>query len=111
MRLNANKFLSTFCLEFQTITVSNQLCKKEKEIIKVTPNPASDFITIDYKTVNTNSAHVRLLKTDNSIDRTYPLDLQNNQKTINVSDCNFGSYVLILVCDGINEDSEVIIIQ
>lgn len=94
-----------------TITVSNQLCKKEREIIKVTPNPASDFITIDYKTANTNSAHVRLLKTDNSIDRTYPLDLQNNQKTINVSDCNFGSYVLMLVCDGINEDSEVIIIQ
>jgi len=94
-----------------TITVLNQLCKKEREIIKITPNPADDFITIDYKALNTNNAHIRLLKTDNSIDQTFPLDLQVTQKTINVSNFTFGSYVMILVCDGVNEDNDLVIIQ
>lgn len=94
-----------------TITVLNQLCNKERKIIKISPNPADDFITIDYKALNTTNAHIRLLKTDNSIDQTFPLDLQVSQKTINVSNYTFGSYVVLLICDGVNEDSDIVIIQ
>ena len=94
-----------------TVTVSNQLCQKEREIIRITPNPAKERVTVKYKAENTNNAHLRLVKTDNSIDRIYNLDLQITQITLDISDCTFGSYVITLVCDGINEDGKTLIIH
>ena len=93
------------------VTVLNQLCKKTNEILMVSPNPANDYVTVGYKMKNVNEAKIRLIKTDNSIDRQYNVNLQSDQMSINVSDCPYGSYAIVLECDGVNVDSRIIIIQ
>ena len=92
-----------------TVTVSNQLCQKEREIVRIHPNPAKERVTVKYRAENTNNAHLRLVKTDNSIDKMYPLNLQMSEITLNISDCTHGYYVISLVCDGVNADSKTLI--
>jgi hypothetical protein len=94
-----------------TVTVSNQQCAKEREIVRINPNPARDKVTVRYRVENTNNAHLRLVKTDNTVDRTYTLDLQRNQIMLDISSCTSGMYVITLVCDNVNEDAKSLLVQ
>lgn len=94
-----------------TVFVTNKYCLKEKEIVKITPNPAKDRVTVEYKVKDANTAQLRLVKTDYSLDRTYQLDLSTNEITLDISNCTMGAYSITLICDGINEDSKTLIIQ
>ncbi|MFP5469967.1 MAG: tyrosinase family protein [Bacteroidia bacterium] len=93
-----------------TVNVSNQFCLKEREIVKITPNPAKDRVVVEYKVPNTNTAQLRLVKMDNSFERTHSLDLSTNQTTIDISQFPMGAYIVTLVVDGVNEDSKNLMI-
>lgn len=96
-----------------TVFVSNRICRivKEREIVRVSPNPADDRVVVEYKVKEANSAQLRLVKTDSSFERTYQVDVNTNEVTLDVSERPAGSYTLTLICDGIVEDSRTIVIQ
>lgn len=93
-----------------TVTVLKQLCT-QREIVNISPNPVNDIMTIKYNVENSGNASVRLVKSDNSLDRNYPLDILLGEIRIDVSDMPFGAYVVTLICDGIKEDNKNIIIH
>jgi hypothetical protein len=88
-----------------TVYVQNKIIRHRDEIIKVSPNPARDRVLVEYKIEHpTQQAQLRLTKADGSVDRTYSLDLNTNQKELNISDLHTGSYTVILVSDGVIAD-------
>lgn len=93
-----------------TVNVSNQFCLKEREIVKLTPNPAKDRVTVEYRAENTNTAQLRMVKTDNSFERTHNLDVNSNEIIIDISQYPMGAYVVTLIADGVNEDSKNLMI-
>jgi hypothetical protein len=93
-----------------TVNVNNQLCLEDKEIIKISPNPGKDNVTVKYKVENTTNAQLKLVKVDNSYHRIYNLNMQNNEITLDISQFPSGSYTIVLIADDLNADSKNLMI-
>lgn len=84
---------------------------KEAEILGITPNPASDYVTIEYDAQNVNSAYIMLSMPYTSSTEIYALDISQGQISINISSYQAGVYGLILVADGQIVDMQGLIIN
>jgi len=92
------------------VDVSTQQCNREKEIIKISPNPAKNIVEIEFKIKNTSMATLKLIKSDLSFQRDYVIDITQNKMVIDISSYPSGIYSVNLIADGIMEDSKMLII-
>ncbi len=83
---------------------------KEFEILGMSPNPATDQVTIDYKANNAISAYIIITMAYGSSSN-YILDVTQNNATIDVSNYQTGVYNVILVCNGQAVDASTLIVQ
>lgn len=78
----------------------------------ISPNPATEQITVEYETENTNSAYLIILGMNNFLaSNNYILDTNLSQTTINISAYPTGLYTIALVCDGQIVDAQALMVQ
>lgn len=86
---------------------------KPSIINSISPNPASNEITIDYKINEANTAYLMIIggygTTSSSYN--YILDSNNTQTTIDISNYQNGFYTVALVCNGQILDAKTLIKQ
>ncbi|AEV33697.1 subtilisin-like serine protease [Owenweeksia hongkongensis DSM 17368] len=80
-------------------------------ITALNPNPASTNLTIDYDADEANSAYLIVQPVVGGGSNNYIISTSQNQTSINVSSYAPGVYAILLVCDGIVVDSEMLTIQ
>lgn len=83
---------------------------KEFEITGMSPNPATDMVTINYKAENATSAYLMIMMPYGSSSN-HIIDVSQAQTTINVSNYQTGAYSVILVCNGQAADTQTLIVQ
>jgi len=78
------------------------------------PNPTSNLVNVNYKINQGETAHLKIMKiypativgiTSNN----YILDVNNNTKTLNLTNYSYGLYKVILVVDGQISDTKTLI--
>ena len=84
---------------------------KDCYISSMSPNPATNLVTIDYKVKNVTSAYLMVLNTTATSSNNYIININQNQINFNVSSYPTGSYSVILVCDGKAVDMKTLIVQ
>lgn len=111
-----------------TVNVLNKPCLKKGEIIKFSPNPATDRVTTEFAVVRESKEIVfRFVKNDNTYEEQYKFDgkLEEKAPTGTKTDSNYlygkfeldiskfpkGSYRVNIYVDGENADSKQLIIQ
>jgi hypothetical protein len=80
---------------------------RESQIIQITPNPASDLVSIAYELENVQNASILIIKTYGGT-ISYPISVNTNNLSIDVSGLLPGLYYLSLICDGSNVDSKTL---
>jgi len=83
---------------------------KDKYLLSISPNPASSNVEIVYKAGNSSSAYL-IISQPAGLNNNYILDLNTEEKSINVSSFTSGVYNVILVCDGQVVDGKTLLIQ
>lgn len=85
---------------------------KPSFIESISPNPSSNFVTINYKANNVTSAYLMILGYYGSnTSYNYILDINSQQTQIDVSLYNSGYYTVALVCDGLIMDAKTLLKQ
>ena len=83
---------------------------KEFEILSMSPNPATNQVSLEYKANNASSAYlIIMMPYGNSYN--YILNVNQSQTSIDVSDYQTGVYNVILVCNGQAVDGSTLIVQ
>ena len=78
----------------------------------LTPNPASDQLTVDYDVQDANSAYLMVVGTNpNSICNNYILNINQTQIVLDLNNYPIGAYTIALVVDGHIVDTEGLIVQ
>tara|TARA_R110000850_G_scaffold73760_1_gene161907 strand:- start:36863 stop:39874 length:3012 start_codon:yes stop_codon:yes gene_type:complete len=67
-------------------------------ILSLTPNPAIDFLTVNYNSETADTAYLMII--GNNTSQNYMLDTEENTTVIDVSSYSSGYYIVALVCDG-----------
>lgn len=111
-----------------TVNVLNKPCIKRGEIIKLSPNPATDRVTTEFAVVRESKEIVfRVVKNDNTFDQQYKFDgkLEEKAPIGTKTDVNYlygkfeldlskfpkGSYRVNIYVDGENADSQQLVVQ
>ena len=85
---------------------------KEYEIINLSPNPASDQLTVEYEARNANSGYLNIVQPYTAVSNNYIINPALTTTRLNLSGYAPGSYFIRLVCDGqIRDEKTLIIIQ
>ncbi|MBR9831716.1 tyrosinase family protein [bacterium] len=84
---------------------------KPYEILSMTPNPASEQVTISYKINGAATATLQLVKPFSSSNEIFNLVTNSTSKILNISNLTAGIYSVILICDGVAHDSQTLVIQ
>ena len=77
----------------------------------LSPNPASNQVSVNYKAEGSSSAYIMITSTTNGTSNNYILNVNVFETSIDVSDYPQGIYGVALVCDGIIVDAENLIIE
>lgn len=72
-----------------------------KKITSISPNPASNQISIEYQLEDSESAYIIIVNQLNTVANNYILNHQSIQTNLDISSYSSGLYNVILVCDGI----------
>lgn len=83
---------------------------KEFEITSISPNPATNYVNLEYNANNATSAYL-IISMPYGISNNYILNTDNNTQNIDVSSYQKGHYNVILVCNGQAVDVSSLIIQ
>jgi len=75
------------------------------------PNPASNQATVNYLTDGASSAYVMVVNMNTGGSDNYILDVQQTSTSIDISSYATGLYNIILVCDGVVQNSKTLIKQ
>jgi len=75
------------------------------------PNPASQSFTVNYLTDGASSAYVMMVNMNTGSSDNYILDTQQSSTSIDISTYTAGLYNIILVCDGVVQNSKTLIKQ
>lgn len=81
------------------------------KITSIFPNPATDYLKIEYQAEGASSAYFVLSNTSTGAQKEFTIDPKQNGISINISEFVPGAYKLILVCDGKPADTKAVIIQ
>ena len=84
---------------------------KECEIQTLTPNPASNQVTIAYHLENITSAYLIVTQIGTSVNNNYILNVGQNTASISLANYPQGNYNIVLACDGVIKDEKILIIQ
>lgn len=85
---------------------------KENFISSISPNPPSANMQVAYRIASSvSSAHFTLVEHASGVSTQYVLDPMLSSTQINVSNLPTGTYSLVLVCDGVAQDYENLLIQ
>lgn len=84
---------------------------KENYIKSYSPNPADNYLNVEYKTLNAQSAFLVLLNLQTNASNQYLIDPLLQQIQLNTSNLQNGNYALLLFVDGLIQESEQIIIE
>lgn len=82
---------------------------KEFEIKSVSPNPATDQLTVEYKIENASSAYLQISQPGGSSNN-YILNTSTNSINLDVSSLTPGNYNILLICNGAIQDQKTIVI-
>ncbi|MGI8893422.1 MAG: S8 family serine peptidase [Bacteroidia bacterium] len=93
-------------IDYDSLTVT----VKEFEIKSITPNPATNQVTVEYVAENAASAFIRITPAFQNVSNDYPLNTVNTTTVINVSSYLPGVYSVILYCDGVAVDVKQLVI-
>lgn len=77
----------------------------------LSPNPADNQVTINYKAQEASSAYFMLISATNSTSDNYIIDTSVFETTLDVSNYQAGLYHLSLICDGILIESKNLVIE
>jgi hypothetical protein len=79
--------------------------------LKVFPNPAKDFVIVEYKIDDrTESGIIRILDINGRVKNTVHLQSIENQQVIPIADFRSGTYIIQLLVDGFIKGSKTIVI-
>lgn len=84
---------------------------KSLYIRSISPNPADQFINVEYRATGANSAYLMLVPLHSQTSNQYILNTSENAQTIDVSSYEEGQYAVVLICDGNVVDYENILIE
>lgn len=86
---------------------------KPSTLENITPNPATNNITVSYKLNGVNSAYLMVLGYygSNGTSNNYILDINSSQTNLNVSNYPSGFYTVALVVNGVVVDAKTLIKQ
>jgi hypothetical protein len=82
---------------------------KQYEITGIVPNPSNDFVTVNYDVTGVSSAYLMIIGINNGTTNNYILDTSIFNKTIDISNYQFGFYTVALVCDGEIVDAKTLL--
>ena len=79
----------------------------------ISPNPATDKVTIFYKINQAQSAYLMILGGYETagISNNYILDTNSSNKTIDLMDFQTGFYTVVLICDGKIVDTKTLVVN
>ena len=86
---------------------------KPSTLETISPNPAINTVTVDYKLNEVTSAYLMVIGYygSNGTSNNYILDVNSNETTFDVSNYPTGFYTVALVCDGQITDAKTLIKQ
>jgi serine protease len=93
-------------VDYDSLTVQ----VKDYEIKSITPNPATNQITVEYNAENASVAFLRITPALMNVGNDYPLNTLNWSTVINVANYLPGIYSVILYCDGVAVDVKQLVI-
>ncbi|KAA3647426.1 MAG: serine protease [Bacteroidetes bacterium] len=88
-----------------------EIVVKENYIESYSPNPADNYLNINYKVIDAQSAFFVLLNLQSNTSNQHLVDPSNGSIQLNTSSLSNGNYALILFVDGVVQDSKNIVIQ
>jgi len=75
----------------------------------IVPNPATNTVTINYKTIDIASAYLMVIGTNNNTSNNYIINTNLEQTTLDISNYPIGYYTIALVCNGDIVDAKTLI--
>ena len=87
-----------------------QVQVKEHEILNMSPNPASNNVTINYKTTNATSGYFMITQPYGTSSN-YIFDVNLTSRSIDLSAYAPGIYTVIMVVNGIVADAKSLVVQ
>jgi len=75
----------------------------------IVPNPATNTVTINYKTIDIASAYLMVIGTNNNTSNNYIINTNQEQTTLDISNYPIGYYTIALVCNGDIVDAKTLI--
>jgi hypothetical protein len=88
-----------------------QITVNPYRIESLTPNPASNLVTVNYIADGASSGYVMVVNMNTGSSDNYILDVQQSNFSIDVSTYTTGLYNIILVCDGEIQNSKTLLKQ
>lgn len=68
-------------------------------LYNIYPNPATNYVTIQYNKLNCTNAYLMLVNINNNNTSNYILDTNDSTITLNTTTLPQGIYRIVLVCD------------
>ena len=75
----------------------------------IVPNPTTNTVTINYKTIDIASAYLMVIGTNNNTSNNYIINTNQEQTTLDVTNYPIGYYTIALVCNGDIVDAKTLI--
>ena len=74
------------------------------------PNPAIDIVTLNYKINEASTAHFSIINyyMGSNIVQNHLINLDENEKTVDVSALPSGFYHVLLIIDGVAQDVKIL---
>ncbi len=83
------------------INSNNTSDLNNKEIFSIAPNPATEFVKVNYNIENFKTAYISILRADLSEVKTVRLNAETTEMQIGISECAPGLYIVNLIGDGL----------
>ncbi len=83
---------------------------KPNRLIAMHPNPAIDIVTLNYKINEASTAHFSIINyyMGSNIVQNHLINLDENEKTVDVSALPSGFYHVLLIIDGVAQDVKIL---